>query len=250
MQFTQKLFFRSFFVSLSILTLGAQSFAAESGFEYPELSVVPRASDRIDIESTRDRDLGWKTQTPFLIPATANFLAGASLLVTGTKSSIDSFDTTSKTAPYVGMGVGLAWWALTFSVLDHQDIYGNAVSEVSKLPGKTQREQLTRERRAEEAIYQAGSLSRKIKWISFASNFLSSGFMVASAQNSTASKAIAVGSMITAFYPLIFNQRWETTESFHRDYKKRIYAPVASATLLPNPSGSSYSPGISLALKF
>jgi hypothetical protein len=250
MQFTDKLFFRSLIIGFSIIALSAQSFAAESGFEYPELSVVPRASDRIEVESAKDRELGWKAQTPFLIPATASFLAGASLLATGTKSSLDSFDATSKIAPYVGMGVGLAWWSLTFGVLDRQDIYGSAVSEVSKLPGKTQREQLTRERRAEEAIYQAGSLSRKLKWISFASNFLSSGFMAASAQNNTASKAIAVGSMLTAFYPLIFNHRWETTESIHRDYKKRIYAPVASATLLPNPSGNSYAPGISLALQF
>ena len=226
-------------------------FAVETSFEYPELSVVPRASEQIDTESVREKDKILKTHLPFLVPATTTFVTGLALLANGTKADLDPVGKASaKYAPWIGMGIGLAWWGVSIGILNHLDIYGEGSAEVAQLPAKTQREQLLRERRAEEIISHAGTTARRLKWISIASNFSASVFMASSAKPSTFPLYLAIGSAITSFTPLLFTHRWETVESLHRDYKKRIYAPVIGATLLPSPTDSSLSPGLVFALQF
>ena len=226
------------------------AFASETNFEYPELSVVPRASEQIVTESNHEKDHPIKTHLPLLVPATATFVTGLALLSAGTKSSEDSTNVGAKYAPWIGMGVGAAWWALSYAVLDHLDYYGEGSSEVAKLPTKTQREQILRERRAEESIAQAGATARRLKWISIISNLGASGFMAGAAKEKTFPVYLAVTSAITAFTPLLFPHRWETVESMQQDYKKRIYAPVIGATLLPSPTHASLLPGLLLALQF
>ena len=224
--------------------------ASETGFEYPELSVVPRASEQISTEANREKDHVIKTHLPFLVPATASFVTGLALMTNGTKSDVDTSNLTAKYAPWIGMGVGAAWWAATYAILGHLEYYSEGTSEVAKLPAKTQREQILRERRAEESILQAGSTARRLKWISIVSNLGASGFMAASAKQKSFPVMLAIGSAITSFTPLLFPHRWETVDGLHNDYKKRIYAPVIGAALLPSPIDASLSPGLLFALQF
>ncbi len=224
--------------------------AVEANFEYPELSVVPRASEQIVTEAAREKDQPLKTNLTYLVPATVTFATGLMLLGNGTKSDIDAGNTTAKIAPWIGMGVGLAWWAASYTILNHLDYYSDGSNEVSKISTKSQREQLLRERRAEEAITQAGSMARRLKWISIGTNVSASALMAISAKSKTFPVYLSLASALTAFTPLLFPHRWETVDHMHRDYKKRIYAPVIGATMLQNPIDSSLSPGLTLALQF
>jgi hypothetical protein len=234
-------------------------YAAE-GFDYPELSVVPRASERLEMEAANEKNQTWQTHLPFLVPATMTALSGVVLAGAGTKSDVQSTNTSAQYAPWVGIGVGAAWWAVSLGILNKLNYYSDGLAEVSKLPAKSQREQLLRERRAEEAIQQAGSLVRRLKWISIVSNLGASGYLAVSAKDKSFSLYIAGASAVAAFTPLIFPHRWSRTEMLQRDYKKRIYAPIASLdeeripqlspTVLMDPNGLIFSPGLQLSLKF
>lgn len=224
--------------------------AADSGFEYPELSVVPRATDRIQMEAQKDREQRWRTHLPLLAPALGNLLAGTTLILNGTRSDTHPEDTHSQVAPWVGMGVGLAWTALILGVVDRQDFYQEGINEAAKIQVKTPRDQLLRERLAEESIHRARSLARKLKWLSAVSNLGASAFMISSAKEKSISSYVAIGAAASAFIPFLFPLRWEKTESIHEDYKRRIYAPLAGAALLSDPTGTSFVPGLSLAFRF
>lgn len=228
------------------------TYAAEAVFQYPELSVVPRASEQVLAESLKQKDQGFKNHLPLLVPATMTFLTGVVELASGTKINQQGFeDTSAKYAPWVGIGVGVAWWAVSLGILNQLDLYDDAAKEIASLPNGTEREKLLKERRAEEAIFKAGSIARRLKWISFGSNLLASGYMAASAKENTASVYVALASGLTSIAPLLFSHRWETLECQQREYKKRIYAPVAGVTFLKNPNSfASLTPGLSLSLNF
>jgi hypothetical protein len=88
----------------------ASSRAGDSGFDYPELSVVPLASDRLQREKETDAREGIWTHSNLLAPATLSFIAGAGVLAEGTRSTGAPSDRVLKAAPWVGMGVGTIWW--------------------------------------------------------------------------------------------------------------------------------------------
>ena len=224
--------------------------AGDAGFDYPELSVVPLASDRLQREKDADTREGIWTHSGFLAPATLSFIAGAGVLTDGTRSTGAASDGVLKAAPWVGMGLGAIWWIGVSAWIHPSDFYGKGLEEISRLNGKSTRELLKRERMAEESLRRAGSLARRMKWLSFGSNLLSSGFLATSVKKGSWTLALAGASAVGSFIPLFFSHRWELTEDLQQEYKKRIYAPVAGPTILMGPEGTSFVPGISLAFQF
>lgn len=238
-------------MAFSLILQNGVSFGAENSFDYPELSVVPRASERLESEAAREKQQTWQVHLPYLVPATMTLASGLVLTMNGTKSDTKPEGDGTKFAPAVGIGVGAAWWAVTFGILNRLDMYSDGAAEVAKLPGKTPREQLLRERRAEETIVRAGKLANRLKWISIVTNLGSSAYMVAASKDKSFSLYFAGASAVASFTPLLFAHRWETTESLHHDYKKRIYAPIASVTpTVLSPNGKTFSPGLLLSYQF
>lgn len=223
---------------------------AETNLEYPELSVVPRASERLDSEAKRENSGSWQNHIPLLVPATLNLTSGLLLQLSGTKSDTEPTNTGAKYAPWVGMGVGLAWWGVTLGILENASVYSDASREVKAMPARTPREQLLRERRAEESLRAAGSLARRLKYISALSNVLAGGFMISSSQNREFSRYFAVATTLSALTPFIFPHRWETVDEIHRDYKKRIYGPIVGVSFFPTQDGSALQPGLLASLRF
>jgi hypothetical protein len=240
----------AFGVLLLAASVMNRAWGADATFEYPELSVVPRATERVQMEAQKDREQRWKTHLPILAPALGNLVAGTTLLLNGTRSDTHPTDTSSKVAPWVGMGTGLVWTALILGVVDRQDFYQEGLIEATKIPARTQKDLLMRERLAEESIHRAGKLARKLKWLSAISNLGAGAFMIGAAKENSVASYVSIGAAATAFIPFLFPHRWELTESIHEDYKRRIYAPIAQVTLLREPSGTSFVPGLSLALRF
>jgi hypothetical protein len=221
--------------------------AKEAAFDYPELSVVPLASERLIQQKEADRAEGLKTHANILFPASITFLAGAGLLAEGPRPSTNDLN---RTAPYIGMGVGALWWLATAVWLAPRDDYGKGLAEISKITGKSTRDLLTRERTAEESIRKAASVARRMKWLSLSSNLASSALMASATRKNGWSNALIGISAIASLTPLIFKHRWEDTECLQEEYKRRIYSPVAGPTLLTDPSGLSISPGVSFAIRF
>jgi hypothetical protein len=249
-----KMKFQFFPLVLILLYSGLSHAANENGYDYPELSVVPRATEQVLAESIRNRDSAWKKHLPLLVPASATFIAGAMELAGGTKAdenTTPNSNASAKVFPWVAMGVGAAWWATVLGLVDPIDYHSEAVEELNNLPAKTTREQLLRERRAEEAISKAGSLAKKLKWISFGSNLIAGALVAASSKSETAGVYFGAGAALLSITPILFPHRWESLDCLQKDYKKRIYAPVAGITFLKSPVASAaLSPGLSLSLEF
>lgn len=235
-------------LSLVFAQLLARPALADTPLEYPELSVVPRASERIASEAKAESGRTWQNHIPLLVPATMNFAAGAVLQFSGTDDEIDPTHSGAKYAPWVGMGVGVLWWGVTVGLLDRAQPYATASRDVSTMPAKTQREQLLRERKAEEEIRAAGRLARRLKYISALSNFATGIYLAGSAQNGEFSKSLAMAAALSSVTPFLFTHRWETIDETQRDYKKRIYGPLVGATFFPVASG--LAPGVVASLRF
>lgn len=225
----------------------------ESKLNYPELEVTPRASERLEIEAKNERNARWGTHIPIQFSALATVYASSSVTYKDGASAQEKDDYTS--AKNMAFGVGAGWLALTGVLSALYTPYYSGLKEISKLPAKTQREQLTRERLAEEALYAPASLAWKLKWFSVATNFWANAQLL---RNADPDSRITIGlGVVASLAPLLFDYRWSQVATQHREYKKKIYGPLAGMILLPveggSPSqskGSRLQPGFGLSWVF
>lgn len=234
-------------VSILLTVLAVSTAASAAEFEYPELAVAPRASERIESEAAREGADRW-VHASIEAPAAMSILSGIVLLANGTDD--DPAKSWPKYAPWAGIGVGAAWIGLTEWALKANPPYAAAARELSGMPKKTTREQLVRERRAEEALENTASSARKMKYFSFLTNAGAGVFMAAAAKDRSFGRVFAIASVATAFTPLLFSHTWEKTADAQRDYKKRIYGPITGVSILPANSRGDVAPGLVLAFRW
>lgn len=232
-------------ISLYFLTSAMAVGANE--FEYPELAVAPRASERVETEAARESQAKW-THLSVQAPSAMTMLAGIALFANGTDDTPTR--TWPKTAPWVGIGVGAAWIGVTEWVLKRNPPYAIGAKDLATMPKKSVREQLVRERRAEEALEHADSIAKKLKYFSVLTNLGASAYMGAAAKNGSFGRTVAVASAVTSLTPLFFAHPWEKTAAAQRDYKKRIYGPVANVGLLQRNSRGDVSPGLLVSFRW
>lgn len=238
---------------------GTQSWAAQE-FDYPELSVTPRASDRLEMEAAKAESQKWSTHLNLQVPAAMTFMSGLWIALNPTSkkfyynSNGTGVNTTAnyegEYAQWAGLVVGSAWMAVTLGMNLFYQPYVSANKEISAMPKKSQREQLTRERLAEETIHSAGSLVRKLKWLSFFTNLGTNAYMASQTTNGSLAQILCGVSAAAAITPLLFSHPWAEISNAQGDYKKRIYAPVASAGFIPDYAAGSLAPGMSLSFFF
>ncbi len=233
-------------LSFSVILNSGNSFAGSGDqFDYPELSVVPRASERLATEAQKEPDRKMTTFLP---------VQGASLvtLVAG----FMSFDPQAPGPGLAGIGVGGGWLLLSTYLAMTYRPYTSGLATVSAMPKGTTREQLTRERAAEEVIKGAGHAGRRLNWLFLLSNFGAAGYMVAMSGKSPAAPVSQFGtvlqmaSILTSFLPVVFSYHWGDVEDEQAEYKKRIYGPIAQPTLLFDRGTQSYTPGMAVSLRF
>ncbi len=219
--------------------------------DYPELSVVPRASVRLGNEALEENHHQWTTYLPLQVSALSTFCAG--LLSNGNMGNGDSRGT-------LGMVVGGTWLVtsvvLSLTYRPYQSIWKN----VTGLKQSTIREQLTRERAAEEGIRRTADLGKKLEWLSIGSQFLTSVYLLSKSsphnpsvsQGSVSStvQAFQLAAVLFSIAPLIFPFYWNEVYEDQINYKKRIYAPVAGVLFFENPLTHQWTPGMSLAWQF
>ncbi len=195
--------------------------------DYPELQVVPRASDRLKMEA-REEGRGWFYQHwPIQ-------LSGLATLATATygkgqirthDASDTAFDDRAGQVLLVGQLVGAGWlfggviWGL-------RKPYRKGLVEISKIQGKDVRSQLMRERLAEESLESPAKLVKPLRIASVVTNMAIS-LLIATYLNDEG-RVIAAGAATLSLVPLIYDDPTVYTWEKHQEYKRKIYGPVAS----------------------
>jgi hypothetical protein len=219
--------------------------ARAAEFEYPELAVTPRASERVELEARQEASSRWTTYLPTQVSALGTLTTALAL-----RGQNDPAKDSADTASLIGLATGGGWLVGTLLLAQYYQPYGAAQTGLNELPRKSPREQLLRERMAEEAIQSAARVGRRLAWLSTLSNLGASAFMMGQATSSTFAKGAAAGSMALSLAPLVFGYRWGHVAHEQAEYKKRIYGPVASAGFTAEPRTGAPAPTLSVALAF
>jgi len=214
-------------------------------FEYPELMVTPKASERLEMEAKNEAAHRWSAHIPIQVSALTTFAAG--IIQFGGKDPSKDPDGRS---PLAGTIIGGGWLATTLLLSAYYQPYSNSLNEVRSHNGKSTREQLTKERLSEEALERPAALARRLTWLSFLSNAGAGTYMLINSENNSLAMVADITAMVVSFAPIIFPYRWRTIADEQSRYKKKIYAPVATGIVVPDLNTGKISPGLVLAFSF
>jgi hypothetical protein len=244
---------RQFIGAVSIFALIA-SLAPQAGkaagaptqeYEYPELLVTPRASERLDMEAKTEADSRWTRHLPVQASALATLAAG--IIQTGGK---DPAKDTQGYSPLAGIVVGGVWLGTTLALSALHHPYTTSAEAIKGQPKATKRDQLARERYAEESLEQAARLGRRLTLLSVISNLGANAYMMLNAQSGSLAFVADGVAGVLSLAPLLFSYRWQTVECEQQEYKKKIYGPVASGTVFMDRTTQKPIPGVALSLAF
>ena len=121
------------------------------------------------------------------------------------------------------------------------------------MPNQSKRDQLTRERLAEETLNAPAALGTRLMWFSAITNFGACTYMLSQVETGSSSFLINMSGMVLAFAPVLFRTAWQSVAEDQDSYKKRIYGPVAFNSMSPavlNPINGKIDPGVQLAFTF
>jgi hypothetical protein len=233
----------------------------ETKLTYPELEVTPRASERIELEAKYEAKNRWYSHLPIQFSALMTLIATSSATAKDSLSpnQLSDFNNARTIAECVGVG----WLALTVALSAAYRPYFAGYRDIAKMPASNPREELTRERIAEEALYAPEDFAIKLKWFSVVSNAAANIAVMVSAN--TSSETLLTAAALSSMAPLLFEYRWVRIADQHRIYKKKIYGPLsefrASSILMTAVNrddrasaatavGEAYSPGLGLLWTF
>jgi hypothetical protein len=198
--------------------------AAPGEFDYPELLVTPRASDRLDTEASSEDATRWGSYLPLQASALGTLVAGVFQF-----QNNDPSKDASNVSGVAGLIVGGGWLVSTFALEFAYHPYTSASRESATMAHKSQREQLTRERFAEEAIRAQSRLAMRLKWLSVFTNLGADLYMATQVRSGTYSQVFDFVAAGLALAPIIFRSHYQNVSDEQDDYKKRIYGPVSGA---------------------
>ncbi|MCX6108813.1 MAG: hypothetical protein NTZ90_04315 [Proteobacteria bacterium] len=218
-------------------------------FEYPELSVTPSASERLQLEAKSESAQPWTAHIPTQASALMTLFASTQAMHDPGRSKSQSGTPLVQSVGLAGVLISLGWIGATAGLSASYRPYGAGVQDIKHLPAGSKREQLSRQRLAEESLEAPATLSRRLKWLSVVSNVTIAGLIAATAGNDM-TKVVGGLAAGAAFAPLIFPEHWEDVGNAHQDYKKRIYGPVTSATIYYDQVTRRAGPAFQLVMDF
>lgn len=190
--------------------------------DYPELQVVPRATQRLTLEASYEKRNFWYVHWPFY--------ASAITTIIGTGQQSDSLDSDvdagrrsdAKDRLQIASTIGYAWLA-GMAVLSFNRPYAKGLNATERIAGQSKSANLMRERLAEETLEGPARLISKLRWLSVASHVIANS--VALGETNSDGKVYAGVGIFAAFLPMIFEHRYEYNYEKHQEYKRKIYAP-------------------------
>ncbi len=236
--FKKKMFF-------AVLFLGFVSNAfAETTLSYPELEVTPRASERLNMLAEKEQKASLLALLPMQISALSTLTTG----ILRSSSLKDKYQR-EDAGPNPGLIVGAFWLGMNFYMGQKYKVYETALTEVNKVQGKTTRDQLMKERLAEEGINNSASLASKLKWLSVGTNFGANLVMISQVKSKSKAQYIGAISVLTSLAPLLFTSEWETVAQDQQTYKKKVYGPIFTTSLFETSTGK-FNPGLLVSATF
>ncbi|MEK6554676.1 MAG: hypothetical protein AABZ31_05520, partial [Bdellovibrionota bacterium] len=206
--------------------------------DYPELQVVPRATERLLTEAQYEESRRLLVHWPIILPSLATFYLGLTSdgeYKTGaTKSEKDDADLYSTAATMVG-----GFWVAASSFISWSKPYRTGLNNTRKNKDKDKRGALYRERIAEETLEMQADTMKTLVRLAVISNLAATVAVASSHEVSDGEIAI---SALLAFTPWIFEHRYITTWNKHLEYKRKIYSPIASLGLKYNELAKDYTP--------
>lgn len=215
--------------------------------DYPELQVVPRASERLRIEA-REEDRKWfYTHWPIEISGLATLAVGLQGKSQLRPELSESEKSDASTVATVTQAVG-AGWLVAGVVLGLQKPYLSGLSSLSRFNGKDRRSVLLRERLAEEALEKPARIMRPLQVASVVTN---AGMSVLMGRYMTDEGRLLAGvSAILAFLPFVFEDHTIRVYEKHLEYKKKIYGPLTSTGLGYDEKNQAFYPTTTLTWMF
>lgn len=214
--------------------------------DYPELQVVPRATERLQLEVQNESEMNYFTHWPLQVSALATLAFG----LTGKVAKEDASEDQKKElnlASTGAIGVG-AFWLITTGVISWQKPYASGLNKVRRVKGNDRKAELLRERIAEEALESPAKTMKTLTTLSVISNVLAVGYLAGYANDSVLKTAVAAG--ILAFTPWVFEHRYIESWDKQLEYKRKIYSPVSALTLGYDQKARQYYPQMSLRWEF
>lgn len=212
-------------------------------FDYPELQVVPLASERVKMEAIAEQSQGFYSDLPMQVSATATTAAALFAF-----SDYDKSKDQDGLSPIIGILVGGGWMAINAYHSMMYKPYTRTYNKIRKLKTLSAREKLLKERISEERIKRLARHGKRMKWMSFLTNSFASIHMLTNSKKDSNGQAFATLSILASLGPLIFDNNWEEVGKDHKENKKRIYRPILSAGLVP--VGKNFAPGAMFSLNF
>ncbi len=237
-------------VSILFLTLllgaASQALAENRGaFDYPELMVTPSATKRIKDEASEEGGRRWTNLLPLYAPALTTFMGGVLQA-----SSVNRQSDPGNYSALIGGVVGGTWLTIyTLLALAHHP-YKDAQAKLAKMPKRTKRERLARERFAEQALYRPAKLVRMIAWTQFFTNTGANIYMLSQSKGSSINSILPAFSIGMAILPFFFKSHWQDVANEHKSYKKRIYGPIVNGTIFKDQYTNELTPGVAVSLRF
>lgn len=209
-----------------------------NSLDYPELQVVPRASDRLQMDAAMESQDGYMMFWPF------HLASGTTMIVAlmhknkfkAGKEDDESFRSNADFKVNAAAGLSAAWFALTYFV-SASEPYNSALPKINQLKGRDKKSMLLRERLAEEAMQKPAELIKMLSYASTLTNFVAAASLVDTVNSDY--NLYAGVAMLTAFLPLIFKNKYTENYEKHLEYKRKIYAPVVFTDIY-KPNASSY----------
>ena len=216
-----------------------------SSMGYPELQVVPRASERLRIEAKAESGGWWRMHWPIELSGLATLTVG---LTAAQKEGLSNSDKdNASTIKTFTQAVGLGWF-VGGMLLGAQKPYINGQKAMNKVSGKDERAALMRERLAEEAMERPARTMRMLQHISVVTNFTMNALSMVYTDD--AGKVTAGVAMVLAFLPYMFEDHSIGLYDKHIEYKKKIYTPMKGATIFYDPESKQVTPLTTLAWTF
>ena len=237
-------------VRTSLITLLLLSFlpltSIAADYDYPELMVSPRATERLKLEIEREnREKLFSNQIGSQIAYGMTLINGAMMM--GNTNEVDDPD---KNAANLGLIVGIAGLGSTMWMAKAYRPYAKGLSHAKRMKGKGKRAMLARERLAEEAMYEAAKLGRRLDYIAMGSTLIANVYMASVVEADTLTEPLTYLGAATSIVPLIFKNYWSKVDKSQRSYKKKVYGPIAFNTILFDKVSKKYMPGASFAFSF
>ena len=224
------------------IVLRVEAFAEEK-YDYPELMVTPSASKRLMLEANKEKDRRLFYNSPIQISGLTTLTTGLLMLgQTDKQSDPDMY------GAYAGISVGAGW--LLISYYAGRRTFQRGYDSIKNMPVSSKRQQLEKERLAEEELEDIRSMGTRLLILSTITNLASSIYMTSQSKEDSLASFTGIVSAITALAPIIFPSPWRKPAAEHQRYKKRIYGPIASGTLLYEPKVGKAAPGLLLSYSF